>query len=328
MLNYIWLFLIIIGILTAAGRDIYDDLQNKYQNGVPFPIEANMDGPHSAGNIYHLNCTISQADFQKHFHLASSQNLQPEIIFPSTLTLTGESQGTVVLLIDDKSPEVLQTISSSQGGKNTLAGSCRITFNDSLKRASIRVQFEPVHFVWLKKITSAAFDAAGTAVQIALGLIGIMALWLGVMKVAEESGIIKIMVRIVRPVTRRLFPDIPGDHPAIGAIMMNIAANMLGLGNAATPFGLKAMEELNRLNKHAGQATNAMVTFLALNTSCITLIPATAIAIRAAAGSSQPAIIIGPTLLASLTATICGVVISKLLQRLPLFAITKERNAS
>ena len=133
-----------------------------------------------------------------------------------------------------------------------------------------------------------------------------MALWLGVMKIAEQAGLISIIAKVVKPITKFLFPDVPQDHPAIGSIIMNISANMLGLGNAATPFGLKAMEELDKINPEKGTATNAMCTFLAINTAGLTLIPATAIAIRAASGSSDPAIIIGTSLFASFCATVAG----------------------
>jgi len=166
----------------------------------------------------------------------------------------------------------------------------------------------------LGRVTSAALEGAGTAVEIAIGLIGIMALWLGVMKVAQEAGITNIIARIVRPVTRRLFPTIPQDHPAIGAMIMNIAANMLGLSNAATPLGLKAMEELDSLNPNKGEATDDMCTFLVINTSAITLIPATAIAIRASVGSANPQMIIIPSVLAATCATIVGLTTVKLIQ--------------
>ena len=129
-------------------------------------------------------------------------------------------------------------------------------------------------------VTDAAIDMSKTAVEIAIGLIGIMALWLGIMKIAEESGLIKIIAQIIRPVTIRLFPDVPKDHPAIGSIVLNMAANMLGLGNAATPLGLKAMEELQELNPNKETATNAMCTFLAINTSSVQFIlPATVVAL-------------------------------------------------
>jgi spore maturation protein A len=125
-------------------------------------------------------------------------------------------------------------------------------------------------------------------------------------------------------VTRRIFPDVPPDHPAVGAMIMNIAANMLGLSNAATPMGLKAMEELNKLNPKVGTATNAMVTFLAINTGGLILIPATAIAVRAAAGSANPGIIIGTSIVGAGAATIAGVLASKLLQRLPRYKKAME----
>lgn len=166
----------------------------------------------------------------------------------------------------------------------------------------------------LGQVTSAALSAAATGVEIAIGLIGIMALWLGVMKVAEAAGLTKVIARVVRPVTRRLFPTIPSDHPAISAMIMNIAANMLGLSNAATPLGLKAMEELDKLNPNKGEATDDMCTFLVINTSAITMIPATAIAIRASMGSGNPQMIIIPSIIAASCATIVGLTAVKTIQ--------------
>ena len=167
----------------------------------------------------------------------------------------------------------------------------------------------------LGQVTSAALSAANTGVEIAIGLIGIMALWLGVMKVAEEAGLTRILARAVAPITRWLFPSIPSEHPAVSAMIMNIAANMLGLSNAATPLGLKAMEELDKLNPNKGEATDDMCTFLVINTSAITLIPATAIAIRASLGSVNPQMIIIPSILAATCATIVGLTVVKTIQR-------------
>jgi spore maturation protein A len=167
----------------------------------------------------------------------------------------------------------------------------------------------------LGQVTTAAIDAAKLGVEIAIGLIGIMALWLGIMRVAEEAGAVRILGRIVRPITKRLFPKIPKDHPAIGAMIMNIAANMLGLSNAATPLGLKAMEELDKLNPKKGQATDDMITFLVINTSAITVVPATAIAIRASLGSANPQQIVIPSIMAASMATIVGITTVKLVQR-------------
>ncbi|MEO7168251.1 MAG: nucleoside recognition domain-containing protein [Spartobacteria bacterium] len=171
----------------------------------------------------------------------------------------------------------------------------------------------------LKEVTDGAFDGAKTAVTIALGLIGIMALWLGVMRLAERAGLIQKLARGLRPVMKRLFPGVPNDHPAMGSMLMNMAANMLGLGNAATPLGLRAMRDLETLNPHPGKATNAMCTFLALNTSSVQLIPTTAIAILIAAGSTNPTVIVGTSLLATLCAASVAITAVKLLGRLPWF---------
>ncbi len=164
-------------------------------------------------------------------------------------------------------------------------------------------------------LPGAIADSAGRAVTLSLGLVGVLALWMGLMKVAESAGLVQALGRLARPVLRRLFRSVPDDSPAMGAIVMNISANMLGLGNAATPFGIRAMEELERQNPHPGTATDAQALFCALNTASIQLIPATVIALRAAAGSRQPADIIGATLLASASATVAAVLAARGLRR-------------
>ena len=174
----------------------------------------------------------------------------------------------------------------------------------------------------LKDVTEGAFDGAKTAVTIALGLIGIMALWLGVMRLAERAGLVQRIARGLRPIMRRLFPDVPPEHPAMGSMVMNMSANMLGLGNAATPLGLRAMRDLESLNPRPGVATNAMCTFLAINTSSVQLIPATAIAILVASGSTRPTAIVGTALLATLCAASVAVISVKLLEKLPAFRIS------
>ena len=179
--------------------------------------------------------------------------------------------------------------------------------------------FEP-----LIQVTDALFQQSKTAVDLAIGLIGLMALWLGLMKLAEESGLIKIIAKGVRPIMVRLFPEIPPDHPAMGAMIMNIAANMLGLGNAATPLGLKAMQELQELNDKAETATNAMVTFLAINTSSVTIIPATVIGIRVSAGSSNPASIIGTAIFATACSTVVAITMAKLLSKFKRYRVRTE----
>jgi spore maturation protein A len=165
-------------------------------------------------------------------------------------------------------------------------------------------------------VTRGAMESASTAVQIAIGLVGIMTLWLGMMRVAEAAGLVSLLGRAVRPLLRRLFPEVPPDHPAAGAIVVAIAANMLGLNNAATPLGIKAMEELQTLNPEKDAATNPMVTFLAMTTSGVQLIPATMIGVLAAAGSQLPTAIIAPSILATFVGTVAAVLAAKILQRL------------
>ena len=174
----------------------------------------------------------------------------------------------------------------------------------------------------LPAVTSGAFDSARDAVMtIALPLAGIMALWLGIMRLAELSGLVNVLARALRPITRRLFPDVPADHPALGAMAMNIAANMLGLGNAATPLGLRAMRLLEKLNPRTGVASNAMCTFLAINTSSVQLIPTTAVGILAIAGGKNPTAIIGSAFLATLCACATGITVVKLLEKLPAYRL-------
>lgn len=160
--------------------------------------------------------------------------------------------------------------------------------------------------------TQAALDSSGKAIELCIGLAGVTCLWSGIMAVAEKSGLVQIISKLLRPVLRFLFPEVKRDHPAMGAIVMNLAANFLGLGNAATPLGLKAMQELQKLNNKKDRATNAMCMFLILNSQSLQLIPATLIAIRLKAGSDNPAEIIGVIWLVSSLAAMTGVILAKL----------------
>jgi spore maturation protein SpmA len=174
----------------------------------------------------------------------------------------------------------------------------------------------------LDEAIKGAFDLARAAVMdIALPLSAIMTIWLGVMRLAEKSGLIFLLARGLRPILRRLFPDVPADHPAMGSMVMNIAANMLGLGNAATPLGLRAMIELQKLNPNPGSATNAMCTFLTINTASIQLIPATAIGILAVAGGKNPTAIVGTAFLATVVSQITGLTAVKTLEKLKMFRL-------
>ena len=168
----------------------------------------------------------------------------------------------------------------------------------------------------MELLSKAMIESAGSAVTLAIGLVGVMTLFLGLMKIAEAGGLLRILARLIRPLMVRLFPDVPADHPAMGAMILNLSANALGLGNAATPFGIKAMQELDKLNSNPGTATNAMVLFLAINTSSVTLLPTGVIALRAAAGSIDPAAILPTTLFATIGSTTVAILTAKLFSRL------------
>lgn len=173
-----------------------------------------------------------------------------------------------------------------------------------------------------QELVNAAFQAAKSAVMdIALPLGGMMALWLGMMRLAEKAGLISLLAVFLRPVLKWLFPEVPSRHPAMGAIVMNTAANMIGLSNAATPIGLRAMQHLEKINPHPGTASNAMCTFLAINTSSVQLIPATAVATLAAAGAKDPTAIIGTAFAATVCSTIAGLFAVKTLERLPAYRL-------
>jgi spore maturation protein SpmA len=174
----------------------------------------------------------------------------------------------------------------------------------------------------LPEVTKAAFDMAETAVmKVALPLIGVMALWLGIMRLAEKSGMVQVLARMLRPIMKWLFPDVPAEHPAMGSMIMNVAANMLGLSNAATPLGIRAIKDLESLNPRPGTATNAMCTFLVINTASVQLIPATAVAVLATNGSKDPASIIIPALIATAIAAVAAVAVVKFMEKLPMFRL-------
>lgn len=180
----------------------------------------------------------------------------------------------------------------------------------------------------VRAAADAAIKASETAVTLAIGLIGVMTLWLGIMRLAEKSGLVLLVARALRPLLTWLFPDVPAAHPAMGSMVMNVAANMLGLTNAATPLGLRAMRDLETLNRVPGTATNAMCTFLAINTGSVQLIPATAIALMASAGASNPTAIVGSTLVATFFSSLAAILTVKGLERWRVFRVTEEAATS
>ena len=324
MLNYVWMTLLFLGILTALTTDLVNRGENKYRNNEPLPVRIEFSETFlkDLQKSYDVKIIIDKEDYksfykesiEKDISLSAKLSVNPEENLPS-----GQAgKKAVFIKTSDDSPKLWKEIASASGEEDDItAVLTSLTFNTDLN-ASGKLILEEVSFLKMKEVTNSAIDYAKIAVEIALGLIGIMALWLGVMKVAEDAGLIRIIANWLKPITKKLFPDVPSDHPAMGSMIMNISANMLGLGNAATPFGLKAMEDLDKLNPDKGTATNSMVTFLAINTAGMTLIPATAIAVRAASGSTEPAIIIGTSLFGAFCATVTGVTAAKVLEKFPI----------
>ncbi|MEH2999719.1 MULTISPECIES: nucleoside recognition domain-containing protein [Bacillus] len=163
----------------------------------------------------------------------------------------------------------------------------------------------------MEEVNEAVFKGSKEAVTISIGLISVLVFWLGLMKIAEEAGLLNFFSKLCRPFISKLFPDIPPNHPAMGYILSNLMANFFGLGNAATPLGIKAMEQMKALNEGENEASRSMITFLAVNTSSITLVPTTVIAIRMTYGADQPTDIVGPTILATLISGIGAILIDR-----------------
>jgi spore maturation protein A len=310
MLNYIWITLLAIGIIVAVGKDVSDLSSDKFRNGKELNVELK-----SEQSQYIVS--IAKEQFNQFYSISEINDIQSK----AEITFLDSTNGTISIPLSETSPTIWKQLSKAQKKENLIVGKI------FLKGNSARIVFDEVKFTTLNSVTNdGIFSSAKTAVTLAIGLIGIMALWLGIMKIAEESGLIARLALLFKPIMNRLFPDVPADHPAMGAMMMNISANMLGLSNAATPFGLKAMEHLNALNKKAGTATDAMCTFLVINTSNVQLIPATVIAIRASLGSHNPTEILGASIVATTVNTIVGVIVVKALSKFSLYKKQLEDN--
>ena len=278
MLNYIWAGLIAISLLFALTSDVSDVARDRYRNGFALPVrvelpEGQVDGSRPETPVVVM---IDPATYQRIYRVSDEA---PADRYDATALYS--AKGFEIRFAPDAAlPPTLATIRDMTGGDaKQLRARLEWVYGDPTQAASrpittsARLTFEPVRFVKLQAITTAAIDMAKSAVTIALGLIGVLALWLGLMRIGEKAGLIDIVVRATQPVLRPLFPDIPPGHPAMGMIAVNLAANMLGLGNAATAPGLKAMEELQKLNPKKDTATNAMVMLLALNTAGVQLVP-------------------------------------------------------
>ncbi|MDZ7779811.1 MAG: nucleoside recognition domain-containing protein [Gemmatimonadota bacterium] len=281
MLNYIWSGLIIASVVFALWFDVGDLTRDTYRNGQALPVELLLPEDYDpAARTVPVEIRVEPDEYRDFYGTDGA----PADAYRGQLLQTREGRQ-LRFEAEAELPEPLATIrevSSSQEGElqGTLtdfepaaAEAATGEPADAPPAVEASVRFEPVRFVKMNAIAEAALEFATTAAEIALGLIGVLALFLGLLKIAEESGIIHSLVRLVRPVLRPLFPDIPPDHPALGMIALNLTANIFGLGNAATPFGIKAMEELQELNPSEDTATNSMVMLLAMNTASVQLVP-------------------------------------------------------
>jgi spore maturation protein A len=270
MLNYIWAGLIVASLLFAGVSDVSDLTRDTYRNGQPLPVQLEFpDGYDAAARLVPVTIRIDPAAYGAFYGTEAT----PGESYAGTIVQTQEGRQ-LRFDADAGLPEPLGTI---RGVSKSRADELQGTLVDFTPPAASTVQtavrFEPVRFVHMNAISAAALSFAETAATLALGLIGVLALFLGMLKIAEDAGVIYALVKVVRPVLRPLFPDVPEDHPALGMIALNLTANIFGLGNAATPFGIKAMEELQTLNPTEDTATNAMVMLLAINTASVQLVP-------------------------------------------------------
>lgn len=274
-MNYVWAFLILFSFGAALFTDFRDLQNDRWEN-----------------NRTWTATVVSETDW--------TQSGRIRIFFEGSAD-TAEARYS-------KAPGAYLSFSEKQGLPERLAERLSLQKEKSadLRTSSLRVENSRIHFAmppvrWVKMnaLSDAAFDMAKTAVTLALGLIGAMALWLGLMRIAEESGMISVVVQLVKPVLKPLFPDIPADSPAFGAISLNLAANVLGLGNAATPLGIKAMEELKKLTPDSDEASHAMCMFLAINTSSVQLLPPVTLVALMGTG-------VAPLMVSITLATICS----------------------
>jgi spore maturation protein A len=314
MLNYIWAGLIVTSFVFALGYDIRDIAADRYRNGQPLPLTlAFPEGYDASARRVPVEIRIDPRGYGEFYRT----DQVPAASYGGYLL---QSRDGVQLRFakDSKLPEPLATIGKvSRSRDEELQGEV-VGFTPA-GAATAGIRFEPVWFVKLNAIAAAALDFAKTAAEIALGLIGVLALFLGLLKIAEDSGIVYALVKLVRPILRPLFPEVPADHPALGMIALNLTATAFGLGNAATPFGIKAMEELQKLNRSADTATNSMVMLLAINTASLQLVPPVLLLALMGTGINR---LIFPILTTTLLGLIVAIVAARLLQRLPGYRAT------
>ena len=312
MLNYIWAGLIISSLVFALVSDIRDAANDRFRNGAPLPLTLEYPQGYQAGTrSVPVSILIDPEEYRSFYGVT----VDVDSLYQGTVVRTQD--GTQIRFSSGATlPDPLSRIRDfSASGDDELQGTLgeEVLGADSTV-ASTEVVFSPVRLPRLNDITAAAFDFAETAAEIALGLIGVLALFLGLLQIAEASGLIRHLVRVAEPVIRPLFPEIPQGHPAFGMIVLNLSANVLGLSNAATPMGIKAMEELQELNPTKETATNSMVMLLAMNTASVQLVPPT---LLVAVMGLQVNELIFPIIVVTGGSLIVAVTMARLLQRLP-----------
>ncbi|MDI6401864.1 nucleoside recognition domain-containing protein [Balneolaceae bacterium ANBcel3] len=294
MLNYIWAGLIIISLAFAVIHDITDITRNTYRNGEIHTLDIRF--PKNSQTDQRQPVYLYKSDDDTGFEASwRPVNGQYELAIP----------------VSEKLPELWLQIAEDQEAADRDVLLAVVTSFDS-EASTVSLLLPEVRYVKLRAITAAAFSMAEFAVTLAIGLIGVMALWLGLMKIAEKSGLVYILVKGVQPFLGFLFPNVPKDHAAHGIISLNMAANMLGLGNAATPLGIKAMEELQKLNPSKDKASNAQCMLLTVNTASVQLLPpATLVALM---GTGVNKLVISMAL-ATLVSLIVGITAAKIYER-------------
>jgi spore maturation protein A len=312
MLNYIWAGLIVSSFVFALGYDARDLSADRYRNGKPLPVVLSFpEGYASGARHVPVEIRVDSARYAGFYGVHGRTET-----YSGHLLQTRE--GIQIRFEKGASfPEPLASIakvsrSREEELQGTLVGYAPPPPGTRIANAG--VVFAPVRFVKLNAIASAALDFAKTAAELALGLVGVLALFLGLLKIAEDAGIVFALVKLVRPILRPLFPEVPPDHPALGMIALNLTATLFGLGNAATPFGIKAMEELQTLNRSEDTATNSMVMLLAINTASLQLVPP--VLLLALMGTRINTLIF-PILTTTVLGMIVAIAAAKLLGRLP-----------
>lgn len=321
MLNYIWAGLIVSSLVFALVSDVRDAAVDRFRNEDALPVALEYPEGYQPGTRrVPVHIRIDPETYRAFYDVEA----EPDSVYEGVAIRTRE--GTLLRFRAEADlPDPLSRIREfSASADDELQGTlAREALGPDSTASAAAVEFSPVRFPRLNDITQAAFDFADTAAEISLGLIGVLALFLGLLQIAEAGGLIHLIVRFAEPVIRPLYPEIPKGHPAFGMIVLNLSANVLGLGNAATPLGIKAMEELQELNPTKETATNSMVMLLAMNTASVQLVPP---ALLVAVMGLQVNELILPIILVTGMSLVVAITTTKLLERLPGYRRTNPEN--